>query len=448
MNNKRVILLGGAFAVLVGGCVPGLWPTTQVGDAALRTLLAGHNVSVVVKPAANTAKVQLGQALFFDKLLSGNENISCATCHHPLLVTGDALSLAKGQGGAGLGPARDAIKDDAGDPILIPRNSPPVFDRSGLMTMFWDARVTDHGDGTFSSPAGDDLLPGLDNALAVQAMFPVTSGDEMRGSAGDNELADLAADDLHGIWSGLVTRILGIAEYRAMFMAAFPDVAEADLTFAHAANAIAAFEVEHWTLTDSPFDNYLRGDNSALSDSAKVGALLFYGAAGCADCHTGPRLTDESFHNRCVPQAGPGKGHGDDGTADFGREGVTGDPADRFKFRTPPLRNVAATGPWMHDGAFTTLEAAVRHELDPIASANGYDVGQLSSEVAAVYRPSQIMGIVAAAQAEGMVDAISLTDAQVANLIAFLESLSSPSLGNLSLMDIPESVPSGLPMGD
>ena len=120
----------------------------------------------------------------------------------------------------------------------------------------------------------------LEKALAAQAMFPVTSNDEMRGVGDENELADLAADDFAGIWSGLMVRLLSIDEYRGLFANAFPDIAEADLTFAHAANALAAFEIDHWSLTDSPFDRYLGGDDSALADSAKRGGLLFYGEAG------------------------------------------------------------------------------------------------------------------------------------------------------------------------
>jgi len=439
-----------ALVVLISlsGC--GNWFGPPIGDTTdvqLRTALTDAGVEPLTKPELDPAKVMLGQALFFDKILSGNQNISCSTCHSPFAFTGDALPLSIGQGGSGLGASRSAPLDDEGNALLIPRNAPDVFNRGDFTTMFWDARVTDRGDGTFATPAGDALLPGVESALAAQAMFPVTSGAEMRGSPGDNALTDLAEDDLTGVWAELMARLLAIEEYRDLFAAAYPGVAESDLTFAHAANAIAAFEIDHWTLTDSPFDHYLAGDDSALSDAAKRGALLFYGEAGCSACHAGTLLTDESFHNRCVPQLGPGKGNGTDGTGDFGRENVTGDANDRFKFRTPPLRNVAATGPWMHSGAFTSLEAVVRHELDPATSAASYDANHLPELFAEAVHLEQTDDIVASAQATD-IEPVSLTDAEVADLIAFLESLTSPQLGNLSRVDTPDSVPSGLPLAD
>jgi cytochrome c peroxidase len=450
--RSAIASLRGALAILVllplAGCPLAPPPAEDDPlDAKLAPLLAEHEVSAITKPTTNAAKVALGRALFFDKLLSGNENISCATCHSPLTFTADGLSLSKGQGGVGLGQFRAAPLDEEGDPILIPRNATDVFNRAGMTVMFWDGRVRSHADGTFDSPAGAMLPEGADNALAVQALFPVTSRDEMRGAPGENEVADMADDDFPAIWSALMARLLEIEEYRALFAAAYPDVPEGALGFVHAGNAIAAFEVEHWTFDDSPFDSYLRGDRSAMSDAAKRGATLFFGTARCADCHTGPLLTDEKFHNRCVPQVGPGKGDGPDGTWDFGRLRVTGDPADQFRFRTPPLRNVAVTGPWMHDGAYTTLEAAVRHELNPRSGGAAYDPIALTDEMSRVFRGEQMVDIVAVATQEDT-QTVSLSDAEVADLVAFLEALTSPSVADMAIRDVPERVPSGLPLAD
>ncbi|MCB0238120.1 MAG: hypothetical protein KDH08_05655, partial [Anaerolineae bacterium] len=111
--------------------------------------------------------------------------------------------------------------------------------------------------------------------------------------------------------------------------------------------------IDAFTLLDSPWDRFLAGDDSALSTDAQHGALLFYGDAGCARCHSGNLLTDQEFHNAAVPQLGPGKGR-QNPYIDLGRARETGNPDDRFAFRTPPLRNVALTGPWMHNGAFAT----------------------------------------------------------------------------------------------
>lgn len=448
MNRLRKggISIGGVtgVGVMLAGCgvvIPGAGSDK---DATLRAALASAGVEAISKPATDSAKVTLGQALFFDKELSGNRNISCSTCHTPAAFTGDGLPLSKGQGGIGLGPSRAALLDDDGNPIHIPRNAPDVFNRADFNTMFWDARVTQHADGSFTTPAGDALLAGLESALAAQAMFPVTSNAEMRGTPGENELADIPGDDLPAIWVALMDRLLALGEYVQLFTAAYPEVATEDLTFVHAANAMAEFEIDHWTLTESPFDQYLRGDDSAMSASARDGALLFYGQAGCSACHSGSLLTDELFHNRCVPQLGPGKGDGESGLFDFGRARETDNDADRYRFRTPPLRNVAATGPWMHDGVFTTLEAVVRHELDPVASARAYDPSQLSAEFQDVFRADQTEAILGNPDAES----ITLTDAEVADLVAFLNALTDPGLGALSTMDIPESVPSGLPLAD
>ncbi len=440
--------VGCVLALFVTGC-PEILPGTEdsVVDESLRAVLDDAAVTPVTKPTVDAPKVKLGQMLMFDKILSGNRNISCATCHHPAVGTGDGLSLSKGQGGVGLAQSRSTPLGADGQPILIPRNAPDVFNRGDFDTMFWDGRVHRNDDGSFTTPAGEQLPPGLDSALAAQAMFPVTSREEMRGHVGENELADLPDDDLPGIWVGLMARLLAIEEYRDLFDAAYPGTVESVLTFAHAANAIAAFEVDHWTLDDSPFDHYLRGDDSAMSSSSKRGALLFYGEAGCATCHSGPLLTDQEFHAVSVPQLGPGKGHGDDGLSDFGREAVSGDASDRYKFRTPSLRNVAATGPWMHDGAFTDLEATVRHMLDPITAASAYDQTQLAPEFRALYHAEQTPAIVAAIDSDEL-SAVTLTDEEVADLMAFLHALTSPSAASLPMVDIPDRVPSGLPLAD
>jgi len=131
-----------------------------------------------------------------------------------------------------------------------------------------------------------------------------------------------------------------------------------------------------WTTTDTAFDSFLRGRpmldavTAEPDPEALDGADLFFGDAGCADCHSGPLLSDMEFHNIGVPQIGPGK---DPATGlDEGRFLVTGDRADRFAFRTPPLRNVDLTGPYMHDGAFATLEEVIRHHADPEASLRGF----------------------------------------------------------------------------
>ena len=399
-------------------------------------------------------KVELGRLLFFDKILSGNRNISCATCHHSLTGTGDGLALPIGEGGRGLGPTRDTGSGADAVPERVPRNAPAVFNLGAreFEVLFHDGRVafdSNHPSG-FATPAGDDLPQGLDSLLAAQAMFPVTSGTEMAGQGTENEISE-AADNLPELWHRLALRLRAIPEYVDLFVAAFPDVGGADdITYVHAANAIGAFEAVFWRADNSPYDEFLRGRTDAMSPRQIRGMDLFYGKANCASCHSGPFQTDNDFHAICIPQIGPGKGDGPSGHDDFGREQVTGDPADRYKFRTPTLRNVALTAPYGHDGAYDTLEAVVRHHLSPLFGFIGYDPSQLTMpsrpdldalDLVVLNDPDARVAMVQRLD----IDPVDLTDDEVADLLAFLHALTDPRSLDLRA-DVPQRLPSGLPV--
>ena len=415
--------------------------------------------------APSPAKVELGRNLFFDKILSGNLNTSCATCHHTLADTGDGLSLPVGEGGVGLGVTRDTGSGMDAIHERVPRNAPPVFNLGAreFNLMFHDGRINEdpaHPAG-FQSPAGPDLPAGLDNALAVQAMFPVTSGAEMAGQGDENLQAiaaaagDLAGPD--GVWAQLADKLRDIPEYVDLFTAAYPDIqTAADITYVHAANAIAAFEAAAWRFDDSPFDRYLRGDRQALSTSAKRGMRLFYGKAHCADCHSGPFQTDHDYHAIAMPQIGPGKGDNldgySDGLDDFGRERVTGSAQDRFKFRTLTLRNVALTAPYGHAGAYNTLEAVVRHHLDPVQSLHQYDRSQavlpsrddLDAIDFRVMDDDFRRGAIA--DANELVP-VTLGEQEFSDLTEFLHALTDRAAIDLRA-DAPARVPSGIPLAE
>ena len=420
-------------------------------DIKLAYLMEKANVKPPKNPEpASPALVKLGEALFWDPELGGNRDTACATCHHSDLATGDALSVSIGTNGFGLGDQRNFGQARE----LVPRNATPLFNLgyTEWTTLFWDGRVQTDPVAGFHTPASDRLPDGLDSVLAAQAMFPVTSRDEMLGYRGDldifgqpNELAVVVDYKSQPIWDGLMKRILAIPEYVDMFHAAFPDVPTEDLGFQHAANAIAAYEIAAFTFEDSPYDRYIQGDKSALTDEAKQGALLFYGKVGCASCHSTGLLTDQQFHNIAVPQIGDGKGR--EQPFDLGRARETGNDCDRYAFRTPPLRNVALTGPWMHDGAFTTLEVTVRHHLAPLASLQNYDPSQLTVLLAdkCLDQPEALSAI-EQWYADNASAGVQLSDEQVRLLLVFLDSLTSPSALDLS-HTIPASVPSGLPVG-
>jgi len=446
-----------------------------------------------------TAKVELGRLLFFDKVLSGNRNIACASCHHPELATTDGLALGLGEGPSGLGPERRVgSSTEAAVHERVPRNSPALFNLGAreFEVMFHDGRVeadpNGYYEGGFITPAKWKLPRGLDSVLAAQAMFPVTSPTEMAGQKGENPVADAVslnnAAGRGGAWELLAARLQAIPEYVDRFGDAFPDQVEraGDITYVLAANAIAAFEAEAFRADQSPFDAYLRGDRASLDREQQRGMALFYGKAGCADCHSGAFQTDHDFHAIAMPQLGPGKADGSDAAywsasglraflEDFGRGRVTVRPEDQHKFRTPSLRNVELTGPWGHDGAYDRLEEIVRHHLDPVAALERYDVEATElpalrrvletvadgarwhqewlSEARAVghaLRDGWVQGhpdlrgrIAAANELAG----VELSDSEVSELVAFLASLTDPSVAELVSL-VPETVPSGLAVHD
>ena len=128
-----------------------------------------------------------------------------------------------------------------------------------------------------------------------------------------------------GVWSQLAARLRAIPEYVTRFTDVLADInGAADITYAHAANAIAAFEEQQWRFDNSPFDHWLRGNKGSMTMDQIRGMKLFYGKAGCPIYHSGKFQTDHNFHAIAMPQIGPGKGIGMDGHDEFEREGVTG----------------------------------------------------------------------------------------------------------------------------
>lgn len=419
-------------------------------------------------------KVELGRALMFDKILNGNKNISCGTCHHSLADTGDGLSLPVGEGGHGLGVTRNV---GSGKDLIherVPRNAPPVWnlgDKS-FHTMFHDGRVSTLNGEDFPSgcktPAGDDLPDTLENVLACQAMFPVTSATEMAGQPGENAIADaVAAGKLagpDGVWDQLARRLQAIPEYVDMFKAAFPKgknrVEQAtDITYAHAANAISAFEGVAWRADNSPFDQFLRGDKGAMSHNARQGMRLFYrgdsNGQACADCHSGLYQTDQRYHAIAMPQIGSGRGSGPNGLEDYGREQATGDVNDMLKFRTPTLRNVALTAPYGHAGAYNTLRAVVEHHLDAVSALYAYN-----SNRQAVLPPHPTLDdenyaamddpvIVASIADQNELEPFTYSAEDVDRIMDFLNALTDPNTIDLRKdLDVVNAVPSGLPLYD
>jgi cytochrome c peroxidase len=421
--------------------------------AALRTELALAGVEPLPDPPAVSDELfALGQALFFDKVLSGNEDVSCATCHLPEFATGDGRTLSDGVHGIGLGPQR-------GGGAVIPRNSPSLLALHAKTRLFWDGRVQESGSPS-SLPPGVELTasmravfsPGLE-VLAAQAMLPPVSREEMRGEVGDNPLGDLGdgynssgglPEHTTTVWTQLNERLLDLPGYIDLLQAAYPGVEIQDFTFAHAGNALAAFEARAFARTDSPFQRFVRGDDAALTRDQVNGGLAFF-AAGCARCHSGPLLSDEGFHNTGLPQLGPGV-NGQDlrfhSGPDLGREMVTSLVEDRFLFRTPSLHGVGLTGPWGHAGQFAELDDMVAHYRDVVLSHQRYDI------VANVPDP-----VLALTQWVGSEQVLATLDPLLTGtnefladaVVEFLHALTPDDARDLSDV-VPASVPSGLPV--
>jgi cytochrome c peroxidase len=233
------------------------------------------------------AKVELGKMLFFDPRLSGDNKMSCATCHIPDKAYGDGLALTPGAGGR-----------------LLERNTPSSLNVGFYQTYFWDGRAS---------------------SLEEQALGPIQSSVEMNQGLDELE-AEL------GAIPGYVTK--------------FENVFGTKPNREGIARALAAFQRTLVT-GPSPFDRFLMGDKSALSADAKAGFEIFRGEAGCIECHHGPLLSDGKFYRIGVSYV------------DEGRAKITGQKEDRFRFRAPSLRNVADTGPYMHDGSLKTLDDVV-----------------------------------------------------------------------------------------
>lgn len=407
-------------------------------------------------PPAN--KVLLGKNLFWDKLLSGNNDISCATCHNPQFGTGDSLSLPIGSGGDGGGMLR--VANTATNRIV--RNALSLYnDGAREFTAFGnDGDVILNLDGTFNTPAGtlpnSTLVSGLDNQLATQALFPLTAAREQTGTDPANPISACAlANDLACVWNLYLDKVRAVPAYVDLFKQVYPKITSASgIKINHVVNAIAAYQTVSFRSDDSPFDKHLRGDTSAMSDKAIAGMNLFYGSAGCSSCHSGVFQTDHDFHAIAAPQIGPGRRDGVGGKDD-GRFRHTLDPADRHKYKTPSLRNVVLTGPWTHAGAYTTLEGVIRHHLDPVTSLNNYDTTQAilppfptNSNVAIIdFKEQNDLTARAARAATNELAPISLTDDQVDELMAFMYALTGDSALNFK-DKIPLTVLSGLPVAD
>lgn len=397
----------------------------------------------------STQEIKLGKLLFFDKILSGNKNISCSSCHHPTLASGDALALPFGEGGKGLGRQRQQ-----GDSNVVPRNAPDIFNRGfpDFEIMMWDGRIAITDEKGIISPEPGlnghksrkvKILEPIRSTLGLQALFPLTSHDEMRGHGDENELS--RAKDNFELWSKIEQRIRSVNEYVDLFKDSYPDIHNSkDIHIGHVANSIAAYETFAFDASQTKFDLYLRGEIE-LNEFEREGADIFLNKGRCISCHNGPFLTDSKFHNIAVPKIGPGKKFNDD----FGLFLQTQKVEDIYKFKTPPLRNVEVTGPWMHNGFFSNLKSLIKHHTAPQESF----LDCLESPEKHVKSPLLLESLDRNPRTNQLrVDLVDhillnvepLNDIEVEQVYSFLLTLTDLSFESKDL--IPDKVPSGLPL--
>ena len=412
-----------------------------VTPALVRQLAAGRGV-VPLSPApyVRPALARLGKALVFDKILSGNRDISCTTCHLPQFATGDGRSLSIGQGATGVGPARQLPSG-----IFIPRNAPPLFNIAAMRHLFWDGRVEVDAYGHLSTPAGPQLSREMRRVLefgpaSTIGLFPVTNRDEMRAYTG-NELAAIPDSDNTAIWAGLMLRLGKIPEYRRMFEEAYPGQRFERMTFAHASNAMGAFFVDKLTFANTPWDRFLAGRDNALTPKQLAGAQTFL-TLKCSLCHNGSTFSDEKFHDVAVAQIGPGKGNGANLRDDFGRMNITGLESDKYLFRTTPLRNVELTGPYGHDGSIASLQGFVEHYSESDLKLLAFDPLQLEPALRNTLLPNSADIL---AQRDTLLKGVVLTPALVGQLMDYMSALTDERARDLRHLT-PRRVPSGLPV--
>ncbi len=446
---------------------PSLPPTTALRSIITEMGLTGDPAAGRELPNIDDPVAQLGKQLFFTKALSGDKDTACASCHHPMLGGGDDLSLPIGVGAVDpdlLGPGRKPSPTSPhyyGGPV-VPRNSPTTFNTALWdRVMFHDGRVEaidpkpgKNGVGAHAITTPDAIYPLNDpdagpNLVTAQARFPVTSVEEMLGQSAGSGL------NTHGIRRMLCARLgnfgsgigsLPHSKWEAAFRASFglPDEPVATLiTSERITYALGEYQRSQ-VFTETPWKAWVNGDDTAISEQAKRGALLFFlppeqGGTGCVSCHSGDSFTDEKFHVLATPQIGRGKGDGADGTNDYGRFRVTGNPDDKFAFRTPSLLNVTETGPWSHAGAYTTLGAMIRHHLDPETAVANYDYGQIDTTIRTDHmanNTAEALAQLRQLQSAGRskLRKLELTDEEVSDLEAFLATLTDPCITSRKCM--------------
>lgn len=328
-------------------------------------------------------KIALGRLLFWDPVLSGNKDVACASCHHPSFGYSDGLDLSVGVNGQGLGTARHFLSPNA-----IPfakRNSLSIVNAA-----FNGITV----DGVCTPATAAMFFDNRSRSLEAQSLEPIKTMEEMRGTS-------VSATS---ILDTVVGRLRNIPQYFQLFAEAFGPTNT--ITQENLGKAIAAYE-RTIIADNSPYDQYVRGNTSALT-SIQVQGMKAFAANGCIKCHSGPMFSDYQLHVLSAPDNAKLP-------TDAGANGT-------YAFRTPTLRNLSLTAPYMHSGVFSTLNEVL----------NFYDqIGEGRAQNSHV-RANQL---------DGNLQRLGRDDRDA--IIQFLNSLNDNGFDKT----VPTTVPSGLHPG-
>lgn len=354
----------------------------------------------------DTVKAALGKRLFSEKRLSFNSDMACETCHLDKLSSADGLPNAIGVGGKGAGVER--VNSEG---LIVPRNTLALWGRGGpgFNIFFWDGKVEKRSEKLISQ-FGEN--PPSNDPLVISVHLPIAEIREM--VMDDTEVTEHlmkeTVDAASELYKVVVERIVADESYRKEITEIY-EVRPEDVRLVHIADSIANFIRKKFALRETRFSLFL-AENGTLTTEEIQGGLVFYGKGRCATCHRGPYFSDFKFYSIPFPQLGFGKnGFG----VDYGRFNVTRDPSDAYKFRTPPLINVAQTAPYSHSGATYSLDEAITVHFDPLRGRNFEKIDPLA-------RVESYKKLLSAA--DEMATVPFLDDEDVLNLVAFLKTLS------------------------
>ena len=376
---------------------------SQLKSAALEN---GYKLPSEVNSSFDERQAAIGEILFNSTKLSFNGNTSCSSCHLDKFSSADGIPNAIGVGGSGEGFHRMD-----GNGALVPRNTLPLWGRASkdFSAFFWDGKV-ELKDGKLVSQFGNS--PPSEDPLTVAIHLPFVEIREMViDDAFVNEnLKTETVNSAAIIQNKLLERAkfdLKLAEPLAEIFSVEPS----ELKFIHIAEPIRHFFAKKFALKPSRFSKFIEGERP-LTKQEVSGGILFYGKGMCSACHSGAHFTDFKYHTITFPQVGPGKnGFG----SDYGRFNFTLDFNDLNKFRTPPLHNVEKTGPYGHSGSVYELSKAIVGHYDPFTL---FDFDEMSG----LQRRELYQRLVSVSDLQPI--PASLSKADIADLIAFLKSLS------------------------